>query len=197
MTRYYPGQRPLPNKKRQTNELPRWLWGVGAFLLGYLFSDWYDIASFKQFIVTQLTASDHKLAQSSGHARRQVPVVSKPKLEFYTLLTKEVGSQPVISYQPKIPPTPQPTETRPAAEIMREHYAVQLAAFAKQSDAEQMKAVLALKGFTVNVVAVEQNRVTWYRVILGPFASKNEAQAAQQAIAKREKINGMIRKASV
>lgn len=77
-----------------------------------------------------------------------------------------------------------------------EHYTVQLAAFGNRSDAEKMKASFLLKGFNVSLVVFEKNHTQWYRVILGPFANRGEAEDAQHSVAKRERVSGMIRKAS-
>ena len=76
----------------------------------------------------------------------------------------------------------------------KETYLVQLASFRAREEAERMRAALILKGFDVNVsVAIQQN-IQWYRVVMGPYVSREDAQRAQGAFARRERIMGMIRK---
>jgi cell division protein FtsN len=81
--------------------------------------------------------------------------------------------------------------------VSRETYLVQLASFRRSSDAERMRASLTLKGFNVNVVTVTQQHVSWYRVVLGPFISRTDALRAQSAVARSERIVGMVRKTDV
>lgn len=87
-----------------------------------------------------------------------------------------------------------PAATEPISIANKDAYLVQLASFRRPQDAEKMKATLSLKGFTVSIMAVNQQHTQWYRVVLGPYASKFDAQRAQSAIAKSERIAGMIRK---
>ena len=76
----------------------------------------------------------------------------------------------------------------------KEAYLVQLASFRRQQDAERMKASLIMKGFDANIAAVTQQNINWYRVIIGPYASRTDAQRAQGSLARSERIMGMIRK---
>ena len=76
----------------------------------------------------------------------------------------------------------------------RDAYLIQVASFKSMSEAEHMKASLTMKGFDVNIAMVNQQRVNWYRVIIGPFASREQAQQMLVTFARREHITGMIRK---
>ncbi len=73
-------------------------------------------------------------------------------------------------------------------------YLVQVAAFKSQQEADRMKAALVLKGFVVSISMVSQQNTNWYRVNIGPFASRAQAQQVQGAVARSEHIVGMIRK---
>ena len=73
-------------------------------------------------------------------------------------------------------------------------YLVQVAAFRSQQEAERMKAMLVLKGFVVKIAMINQQKTNWYRVNLGPYASRAEAQKARAAVAHSEHIVGMVRK---
>jgi cell division protein FtsN len=223
MARNYPEpQRRSTQSSSQT--FKQWMWIVGAFIAGYFISALYDVASFKQWF--QTTLIDGYFKKHPTVVMTQAPVVPpKPKLEFYTLLAKgeqaEVKHVSAATEQVQInhsatspsagsvsPPSAKVeslnapivkelTSSKLAPAIASaEHYTVQLAAFGNRSDAEKMKAAFLLKGFNVSLVMIEQNHIQWYRVILGPFVNRGEAEAAQHAVAKRERISGMIRKAS-
>jgi cell division protein FtsN len=76
----------------------------------------------------------------------------------------------------------------------KDTYLIQVGSFKNLHEAERMKAALILKGFEVRVVAVSQQRMNWYRVNIGPFASRSQALKAQSEFARSEHITGMIRK---
>jgi cell division protein FtsN len=56
---------------------------------------------------------------------------------------------------------------------------VQVGAFAKGEDAEQQRAKLAMLGFTAKVTEREQAGRTMYRVRLGPYQLRDEAESTQ------------------
>lgn len=90
---------------------------------------------------------------------------------------------------------PIPRVTQPM--VNKLNYAIQVAAFRTRQDAEQMKASLLLKGFEANVQAIASGRVTWFRVMVGPFASRELAVKTQTVLARRERVSGMIRQMNV
>jgi cell division protein FtsN len=92
---------------------------------------------------------------------------------------------------------PVPHITEPVTSKNKLSYTIQVAAFRTRHDAEHMKASLLLKGFEANVQAIASNRVTWFRVMVGPFASRELAEKTQIALARRERVSGMIRKVDV
>jgi cell division protein FtsN len=61
-------------------------------------------------------------------------------------------------------------------------YFVQAGAYAKPEDAEQQRARLAMMGFAAKVTEREQNGRTMYRVRLGPYPVKDEADNAQNRL---------------
>jgi cell division protein FtsN len=71
--------------------------------------------------------------------------------------------------------------TKPGADPFT--YFVQVGAFAKPEDAEQQRARVALMGLSAKVSEREQSGRTMYRVRLGPFERKEQADAAQEKLA--------------
>lgn len=95
---------------------------------------------------------------------------------------------PKPSVAAELPATPS------VATLAKNAYVVQVGSFKRQSEAERIKASLSLKGFMVSVVTVNQQGMRWYRVVIGPFASRPLAEKAQSSVARTEHIIGMIRK---
>ncbi|MBD8898864.1 SPOR domain-containing protein [Rhodanobacter sp. DHG33] len=61
-------------------------------------------------------------------------------------------------------------------------YLLQVGAFPNPSDAETMKAKLAMQGFVANVQSVTINGQTFHRVRLGPFPSASALEATKQRL---------------
>lgn len=81
------------------------------------------------------------------------------------------------------PPAPQgqaaapAKSTKPGADPFI--YFVQVGAFAKPEDAEQQRAKLAMLGFSAKVSEREQSGRPMYRVRLGPYQMRDEAESTQ------------------
>lgn len=144
-------------------------------------------------------------AQVSTIQPRMTPATQKPqdtpKPIASTTKTISMPLAPVASViKPTVPtpsahtPSKKPVIQTPPNKLA---YNVQLAAFRTRQDAEKLKATLLLKGFEVNVNAVPSSTGTWFRVMVGPFASLAQAKRTQVVLAQRERMNGMIRKADV
>jgi cell division protein FtsN len=114
----------------------------------------------------------------------------KPSYDFYSVLPeKEVvipdaeitaqaraESQQTQTQQPGDTPPPTP----PAA--TGNGYLLQVGSFPNASDAESMKARLALQGFVAAIQPVTINGQTWNRVRLGPYQSAGDLEAAKQKL---------------
>lgn len=73
-------------------------------------------------------------------------------------------------------------------------YSIQVGSFRALQEAQRMKTKMEMKGFRVDIVSVAQQDIRWYRVTIGPFTTLGQARQAQQDFARREHINGMIRR---
>lgn len=121
------------------------------------------------------------LVKQSNTSPSQPPVVTAHPVSVATPVLARTIPQPMK-------PTPVSVQANKAA------YTLQVAAFRMRQDAEHMKASLLLKGFDASVIAIESQHVPWFRVMVGPFASQEQAQKTQTLLARRERMNGMIRK---
>lgn len=121
----------------------------------------------------------------------QAPVAVAPQPALTTQARQQAKAPVVAAATPATP-------VKPIAQVdlrqAKETFLIQIASFRNRQDAEKLKASLILKGFDVNVAMATQNQANWYRVIVGPFASRNDAMKTQNILARNERIQGMIRK---
>lgn len=200
-----------PRKKspsRTSNRASKQLMSVlVAFVCGYLSGSLLDINQLNAWVKQRVLAqkSEPRL-QKQAHQT----AIPKPQFEFYTLLTPEqsqVSKAHVLdakkpldkTLKSDIKPKMQANvaEAVPVADKKKNEkiaYLLQVASFKQKEDAERFKASLILKGFDVQVTQVKRKQTSWFRVILGPFPSKVQAEKAQNEIARTEHIMGMIRK---
>ncbi|AHE67865.1 SPOR domain-containing protein [Legionella oakridgensis] len=193
-----------------------------SFFCGYLSASLFNFTQASAWVEDHFF-SKHK-EQAISQPSKQQAQLPRPKLEFYTLLAKEQSAVPSAvnpqvanaintssntaakasattakvveassAFQKEMANKPATEKVTPAV-VHKESYLVQVASFRKREDAERMKASLILKGFSVNVMAVVNQQIHWYRVIIGPFSSRIQAEKAQVEVARSEHITGMIRK---
>ncbi len=190
-----------------------------GFALGYTAATFYHLNEVFAWVNTHVLMQNSPQVVVASKKSTDIP---KPKFEFYTLLTQEnrantamVASGDVTAAEVLAPTTPRSLSidmnlaTQQANTMLQEQkaieatlkqahakegYWVQLASFRRPQDAEKMKASLSLKGIVVTVMPVTQQRVQWFRIVLGPFANKFDAERAKKAVALHERIEGIVRK---
>ena len=145
---------------------------------------------------TLLTSDNHQVVkQPIQTAPAAAPVVAavKPTTQEVPVLALAQPIKPIQTEKAK--PMVKVVAAKPVKPTSnnRNSYYVQVAAFKSNQEAERMKASLVIKGFTVTISMIQQNKANWYRVSLGPYGSLGLAQNAQSAIARREHIVGMVR----
>jgi cell division protein FtsN len=72
-------------------------------------------------------------------------------------------------------------------------YFVQAGAFSNAGDAEQQRAKLALQGLVAKITEREQGGRTVYRVRLGPFDHREEAETAQERLKAAGSESSLVR----
>jgi cell division protein FtsN len=99
---------------------------------------------------------------------------SKPRFDFYKILPG--SEEPAPGQQPK---DAQKKSTEPA----KEAFFLQAGAFQNASDADNLKARLALLGVEASIQTTAlPDKGTWHRVRLGPYASIEELNRARDAL---------------
>jgi cell division protein FtsN len=79
--------------------------------------------------------------------------------------------------------TAAPASALPTPAATGSGYLLQVGAFPSASDAEALKAKLALQGFVANIQSVTVGGQPYHRVRLGPFRSATELEATKQRLA--------------
>jgi cell division protein FtsN len=214
MSRDYGSRRPA----KQRSSTPQQVLVIAfSFLLGYFTATVFDVEKLTHWMNTEVLAAHESKPQPTKPVPHQAQLPPKPKFEFYTLLANEKGSKEhnaaqntsshasttevaAKSNESQIPQAAivKGAETKPVVSSQPNNVAflVQVASFKMRKDAEQMKATLTLKGYDVNVVAI-QAQGTWFRVVVGPYHNKLLAQQAQATLAKNERLRGMVKSAAV
>ncbi|BCG27430.1 cell division protein [Pseudomonas tohonis] len=147
--------------------------------------------------------------QTGGQPQTQTtPEPAKPKYDFYTLLPESEVIVPPDALPKDPPPTPptQPVTPEEAAKIDAARaeaalagqvppppptvakapvtqFFLQAGSFRKKDDADRVRAQIILLGQNVQVESGTVREETWYRVLVGPFASREQLAGAQKQLA--------------
>ena len=164
-----------------------WLWIVlllivGGFVAFILFLD--------RGIVEQARLNHPERASTE-----EVPARGKPVFDFYRVLPDrkvEIPRTEVIESRPKSKTGKSNSSKPPAAG--RGRYLLQAGSFKAAADAERRKANLALLGLQARIAAARVSGVTYYRVMVGPFASDSDFSRAERRLIEND--IGFIRKAA-
>ncbi|WP_028238209.1 SPOR domain-containing protein [Stutzerimonas azotifigens] len=187
----------VPSKK----PVPGWIWLACGLVVG----------AFAVFLLN-LGPSGEEIKRPSEQAARPAskPQPAKPaeqprpKYDFYTLLPEsEVIVPPdALPPPPSKPVTPEEAakidaaraqaalngETPPPPPTIAKAPAVtqfflQAGSFRKREDADRVRAQILLQGHDVRVEAGTVREETWYRVLVGPYADREQLAQAQKKLA--------------
>jgi cell division protein FtsN len=111
-------------------------------------------------------------------AAKADPIGDLAKAKTEAVATAKPGPAPVAAATPAAPPAPAPAAT--GSDPF--NYFVQVGAFRTPEDAEQQRIKLSLMGLMARVSEREQSGRTVYRVRLGPFDKKDDADKAKEKI---------------
>ncbi|MDU9413710.1 SPOR domain-containing protein [Pseudomonas sp. zfem005] len=147
--------------------------------------------------------------QAGGQQQPQaMPEPTKPKYDFYTLLPESEVIVPPDAMPKETPPTTptQPVTPEEAAKIDAARaeaalagqvppppptvakapvtqFFLQAGSFRKKDDADRVRAQIILLGQNVQVESGTVREETWYRVLVGPFATREQLAGAQKQLA--------------
>jgi cell division protein FtsN len=119
---------------------------------------------------------------SKGESTVEPPTpkpTEKPRFDFYTILP---GAEEPAKVKEKIVPQQE------SAETTKNQYYLQVGAFQKEADADNLKAKLALMGMEANIqTATIPDKGIWHRVRVGPYANIEELNRVRSSLSQ----NGM------
>ena len=194
-------RRAEPRSRRST---PGWMlfavgFIAGAFSVGLA---WVKLgpAELKALTTSLQTAAKPQAAAKVEEAPKHAGV-PKPQFQFYSLLPERevMVSEDEVDRRAKASssvPSPRPapatppgapvaaTEAPPAppAASADEVLMLQVAAFKARSDAESLKAQLALKGMQAGIESANIKGESYHRVRLGPYRSIEQLQSARSRL---------------
>ncbi|MBG4731343.1 SPOR domain-containing protein [Pseudomonas aeruginosa] len=194
------------------NGVPGWVWLVAGLAIGGFIMFLMKLEPGRKAVqrarpdAPRPAAVQGKQPQQNGQAQQpaqtQTPAQAKPKYEFYTLLPESEVVVPPEAVPEKAPPAPPPAERAKADEARAKaalagqvppplpnagvaastQFFLQAGSFRKQSDADRVRAQIILLGQSVNVEAGNVRDETWYRVMVGPFNSRDQLSQAQKTL---------------
>lgn len=188
-------KRPTAAPKRQGPLVPSWLWtifgiifGLSCLVLLYLWQPWQPTPHGS-------TATDDTPAATDKPADTGKPA----DFQFYDLLPKQqvtpVPTQTVPDVVPDDTTAPvvesnsndsseNSTDTTTEAPKPKpsQHYMLQVNSFQSADEADKQRASVLLAGLPADVRHTTSDGQEWYRVVSGPFNSKNEALRAQRQL---------------
>jgi cell division protein FtsN len=157
---------------RKKAQAPVWLWLVAGVLLGLGIATAAIIGGYvpqpKQSAETETPKPGFGQSEDSDPIVADTPEPTKRHYDFFTVL-------------PEMEVVVPETEIREQAQAGATSgpYILQVASFRTASDADALKARLALLGMVANIQEVTVNDATWHRVRLGPFDSAREVNRLQ------------------
>jgi cell division protein FtsN len=143
--------------------------------------DFYSVLSEKEVripdaeISAQARAEQQQKQLAAQQAAQQQAVARQPAVPVTTIAAKAP-----VAVTENITAAPASTMPTPAA---GSGYLLQVGAFPNPSDAETLKAKLAMQGFVANVQSVNIGGQSYNRVRLGPFRSATELESTKQRLA--------------
>ena len=188
--------------------VPGWVWlacgaAVGAFFM-FLFS-----LEPGRDDVKRAKAEEQKRVTTPAKKPQAAPEPAKPKYDFYTLLPESEVIVPPDALPPAEPPKPpqqKPVTPEEAARIdaaraqaalmgetpppppvvakapVTTQFFLQAGSFRRREDADRVRAQILLLGQNVQVESGKVREETWHRVLVGPYANREELAGAQKQL---------------
>jgi len=183
--------------------VPGWFWLVCGLVVG----------GFMVFLFSLEPGSDEikrnktEQARPSQPSKPTPPEPVKPKYDFYTLLPESEVQLPPKAIEPAPAPTPKPVSAEEAAKIdaaraeaalrgetpppppviaqapARTQFFLQAGSFRRQEDADSLRARIILLGQDARVESGKVREETWHRVLIGPYATREQLGQAQKSLA--------------
>lgn len=189
------------SQHKEHKPLPGWLWLLAGLLIGLFVA---LLVYIKDNTSGKLTITDTvaKVFQKRDTDTRAVtkqqappaptakPESTKPKFDFYTILPElEVA----IPEQDLVNESAQPQDKQSSVQ----NYILQAGSFRQDTQADQLKARLALEGIVAHIQKVKINdNDTWYRVRIGPIADLSTLNQTRRRLKKMGIVSIVVKNKS-
>ncbi|MBA1279779.1 MULTISPECIES: SPOR domain-containing protein [Pseudomonadaceae] len=180
--------------------VPGWVWLVCGLVIGGFITFLMNLEPGRDEIKRTTDAPKPKEQPKRSLPAQEQPV--KPKYDFYTLLPE---SEVILPPEASKPEPPKPVTPEEAAKIDTARaeaalngqvppppplvakapvtqFFLQAGSFRKQQEAEKVRAQIILLGQDVRVENVTVRDEDWYRVLVGPFANREQLGQAQKTL---------------
>ena len=160
---------------------PAHLWFLAGLLIGLGISGFLFFKGYlperpgKQPVANTVQAPEGKELVSDPESVAGQP--SKRRYDFFTVLPE----MEVIVPDQELSRNAQPGDA-PVRTEGNDSYILQVGSFRNPSDAEQMKARLALLGNAASIQVVTVNKATWHRVRIGPVQGARRADEVRRML---------------
>jgi cell division protein FtsN len=180
-------------KRQPTSGIPAWFWLLGGILIGLGAAVFLMVKGYLPEIKQHLPSVDSTSTESSEPAlvEEEIAEPKKPRYDFFTVLPE----MEVVVPEQELSRKAEPSGPQTSVDDSADQYILQAGSFRNATDAEQMKAQLALLGSMATVQKVTVNGQTWHRVRLGPFQGAREANEIRRMLADN-RIDTLVMKAN-
>ena len=188
--------------------VPAWIWLACGLVIGGFMTFLFSLEPGRDEIKRdkgEQARGVQGAKPAPGKADKAQP--AKPKYDFYTLLPESEVIVPPQALEPPPPPAQKPVSPEQAAKIdaaraeaalngqtpppppvvaqppVTTQFFLQAGSFRRKDDAESVRAQIILLGQNVRVESGTVREETWHRVLVGPFASREQLSQSQKALA--------------
>lgn len=182
-------------KKKASGGIPAWFWLLGGILIGLGTAVFLMMKGYLPEVKQHLPTLDKETSGKSEAAivEEEAAKPKKPRYDFFTVLPEMevvVPEQELSRKADKVEPV---NDTVTAN--TQDQYILQAGSFRNSTDAEQMKARLAMLGSVATVQKVTVNGNTWHRVRIGPFEGARKADEMRRMLSENQ-IDTLVMKAN-
>lgn len=182
-------------KRKGSTGIPAWFWLLGGILIGLGAAVFLMVRGYLPEIQQHLPTLDRQSADSGQSAlvEEEIAKPKKPRYDFFTVLPEMEVVVPEQELSRKADKT-EPVANSSIAPA-QDQYILQAGSFRNATDAEQMKARLAMLGSMATVQKVTVNGQTWHRVRIGPYQGARKADEMRRMLSDN-KIDTLVMKAN-
>ena len=172
-------------RRTATRKSPPWIWAVTGLLAGLFvaFLVFLQMQPAGEVLVEEPRALDIPTETEAHDVRKQkpapVPPPPKPRFDFYNLLPE----MEVIVQDEEIKGAPSKEGVKRVEQPGT--YLLQAGSFRSHTQADQLRAKLALLGLETSIQSVSVNsKQAWHRVRVGPFLNLSDLNQARSLLKK-------------